>query len=181
MYGKGLNGIETIKKIFGKSSRDIKWKDFSKYCVSDFLKMDTHGLSWSSSSVHYLLLRQMKNNDPNGLWFMEGDESFQFVVDEDCLITGLKGHYDGDINISDDDSLIKAYFSKMDVSKPKWRSIKQEELNDAFSNCTKNQDKVKLDVAYFIKCVVLGNWTEKLIDMDTLPLVTDVNAFNVHP
>ena len=47
LYDKGLEAIETIKKIFGKSSRDIKWKDFFKYCVSDILKVDSQGLSWA--------------------------------------------------------------------------------------------------------------------------------------
>ena len=41
LYDKGLERIKTIKDIFGKSSRDIKLKDFSEYCVSDLLKMDT--------------------------------------------------------------------------------------------------------------------------------------------
>ncbi len=76
LYGKGLEGIETIKEIFGKSRRIIKWDDFSEYCVSDLLKLDTDALSWSPSIVHHLLLRQVENNDPTRIWFVEGDKSF---------------------------------------------------------------------------------------------------------
>ena len=48
----------------------------------------------------------MKNNDPTSIWFVEGDESFRFGFDEYCLITGLKGNYEGDIDIPDDDSYL---------------------------------------------------------------------------
>ena len=97
------------------------------------------------------------------------------------MITGLKGKYEYDINILDDDSLIETYFSEMTVAKPKRKGIKREELKDAFVSCTMKQDKVKLGVAYLIESVVLRNWPEKLIDLDMLRLVTDVNIFNEHP
>ena len=44
--------------------------------------------------------------------------------------------------------------------------------------CTRRHDKVKLGVAYLVECLLLGNIDKKLIDLDTLHLVMDVNAFN---
>ena len=78
----------------------------------------------------------MKNNDPTDIWFVEGDKSFQFGLDEYFLITMLKGKYEGDMDIPDDDSLIQTYFPDMAVPKPDRRSIKHEELKDAFVSCT---------------------------------------------
>ena len=123
----------------------------------------------------------MKNKDPTDIWFVEGDKLFQFSHDEYCLITKLKDNYEGDIDIPDDDSLIQNYFPEVANPKLKRRGIKLKELKDAFVSCTAKQDKVRIGVAYLIKSFVLGNWLGKLIDLDTLQLVTDVNVFNEHP
>ena len=48
----------------------------------------------------------MKTNDPINIWFVQGDELFQFGLHEYYLIAVLKGHYEGDIEIPDDDTLI---------------------------------------------------------------------------
>ena len=77
----------------------------------------------------------MQNNDPSAIWFVEGKESFWFGVDEFCLITRLKGHCDGDHEISDDDSLIETYFHDMEMPEMKHRGIKREKLKSAFLSC----------------------------------------------
>ena len=81
----------------------------------------------------------MVNNDPKGVWFKEGNESFRFGVDEFCLINSLKGVKYGDAEVRENDRLIDTYFPKMTNPKTKTKNkkrIKRAELRDTFMNCT---------------------------------------------
>ena len=94
------------------------------------------------------------------------------------MLTDLKGKEDEEVHIPNDDSLLLAYFLEMRDENSKRRSIKRSELRDAFFNCRRRRDKLKLDVAYLVECLVCGSINKKLVDLDTLQLVTDMNAFN---
>ena len=48
----------------------------------------------------------------------------------------------------------------------------------SFISCNSPRDKVKLGIAYLVECLLLGNIDKKLINIDTLRLVTDVESFN---
>ena len=73
---------------------------FRAYDVGQLLDVVSKSLGWALSIVHLLLLWQISNNDPTGVWFKEGAECFRLCVDEFCLITGLKGLDDDNAEVS---------------------------------------------------------------------------------
>ncbi len=95
---------------------------FRAYDVGHLLDVDNKSLGWAASIVHLLLLRQISNNDPTGLWFKEGRESFRFGLDEFCLITGLRGFNEEDVEIPENDTLIDRYFPEMSEPNTKKRN-----------------------------------------------------------
>ena len=80
------------------------------YDVGHLLDMDIKSLGWAPSIVHHLFLRQIVNNDSTGVWFKEGADFFRFGIDEFCLITGLKGLEEEDVEVPDNKILIDRYF-----------------------------------------------------------------------
>ena len=95
---------------------------FYAYNVGHLLDVDSKSLGWAPSIVHLLLLRQVSNNDPTGLWFKEGRESFRFGLNEFCLITGLRGLDEEDTEVSENDTLINKYFPNMSEPNTKKRN-----------------------------------------------------------
>ncbi len=74
LYGRGLEVVDTILEHIGQSKRTVS--EFCVYDVGHLLDVDSKSLGWAPILVHHLLLRQISNNDPKGVWFKEGEECF---------------------------------------------------------------------------------------------------------
>ena len=66
----------------------------------------------------------------------------------------------------------------MGDEKKRRKGIRRGELREAFISCNSHRDKVKLGIAYLVGCLLLVNIDKKLINIDTLRLVTYVESFN---
>ena len=94
------------------------------------------------------------------------------------MLSGLKGIFEDEVEIPENEELIERYFPEMALLKTKRRGIKREQLRGAFLMYTPRKHKVQLAIAFLVECLVCGNVERRLIDMDTMCLMTDLDAFN---
>ena len=64
-------------------------------------------------------------NDTEAVWFKEGEQDFRFGLEEFCLLSGLKGISDDEVEILDNEELIESHFPEMASLKMKRRGIKR--------------------------------------------------------
>ena len=57
------------------------------------------------------------SNDTEGVWFKEGEQAFRFGLEEFCLLSSLKGIFEDEVEIPDNDELIESYF--LELASPK--------------------------------------------------------------
>ena len=95
LYGKGLDVVDTILNEIGTNKRSMF--ELSKYSVAHLTELCNKELTWSSSIVHHILLRQVVKNDIEAVWFKEGEQDFRFGLEEFCLLSGLKGIFKDEV------------------------------------------------------------------------------------
>ncbi|KAL6288618.1 hypothetical protein ACE6H2_006128 [Prunus campanulata] len=165
--------ICTIKdKFSGQQLQRFKDSCFGHLLVIEDLK-------WTTQIIHGLLLRKA---DPrtvsqvNGIKFIVGNKVIQFTAQQFCVITGLQfGKLPFTPTATNDNcSLKKKYFCNN-------KTVSLSELEQAFIDCSDEEDVFKFGLLYFAVFVLLGSEKHVNIDMRYLKLAEDVEDFQKYP
>ena len=70
------------------------------------------------------------------------------------MLSGLKGIFEAEVQLHENEELVEKYFSDMGLLKTKKRGIKREQLREAFLMFTSRKHKVQLIVAFLVKCLI---------------------------
>ena len=171
-YAK-LEVIKNIKEKLNKRQEIM----FRQSCLGALLDLDYKKFQWAAQVVHHLLLRQIDQPNREELWCLVGGKKLRFSINEYSLITGLLCHGElGDASQIRGDRLREKYFDgKSSISKFDLEKKILDYEGDSNSDC------VKLALAYMVESLLMAKAHEKMIDMFTLKLVDNLEAFNQYP
>ncbi|KAF3445278.1 hypothetical protein FNV43_RR14973 [Rhamnella rubrinervis] len=169
-----LKVIENIKKKLNENQMKL----FRESCFGHFLEM--HDIHFSGGIVHHLLMRQLKTQKTEEMWFGFDGKYARFGKTEFCLIAGLRfGEPPSNI-----ESRRRFQCRRLrDECFNGEQSITSETLQDRFleSSTWSDEDTVKVALIYFLETVLLGKIRKTLVNNLYVELVDCLDIFNSYP
>ena len=130
-------------------------------------------LRFSGVIIYQLMLRKIKPGNKNKIHFEIGGRSVKFRIGEFALITGLNfGSYPEKVPHST--RLVSTYLNDSNI-------VKSHELEVAFSACNDKDDAWKLDLVYFLDCVLYSHEPNLKVEMHLFSLVEREEDFFKYP
>lgn len=166
---------KTVDKINQKLTMQQKIM-FHDSCFGQFLNLGlrTARLQFSGQLIHQLLVREVESANPNEMWFLVGEKTIRFSMQEFCIVTGLKCSPSRKIdtrNVKGVRLLDEVFHGNMD--------LKISDLETAFlEGSGSDETMVKLAMLYFLESVLLGRDKRCSVhDKQHILLVDDFHQF----
>lgn len=124
-----------------------------------------------------MLLRQVKQPNPNEMWFNINDQLVRFSVVDFCLMSGLRCVGNGDFTkYRSRDSYLKGKYFK------DYENVSTQDVEEVFKNLpidTEDKDLVDIGVIYLITTFLFGTSYHKGVEDSIFGLVEsdDMNSF----
>ncbi|TXG53667.1 hypothetical protein EZV62_018923 [Acer yangbiense] len=152
---------DTIKNINNKLTMEQKIM-FEQTCFGNFLSIGGNRLLFSAQMVHQLLLRQVENPNTNEIWFLVGEKTIRFSMQEFCVVTGLDCSPYPSVDVLTKVKGVRlrdeVFFGNMDLH--------INDLEAAFVKANIDDDKtiVKLALLYFLDTVLSATGKNSPLD-----------------
>ncbi|KAL2541842.1 DUF1985 domain-containing protein [Abeliophyllum distichum] len=147
-------------------------------CQSFFWKFyQVRRMQFSGQIIDNLLLRLLKSENTDELWFRLGDNKVaRFSLMEFLIVTGLNDGNEDEVrpNIQRSKRLLKKYFNGKTTVTP-------VELKSTFDACTMMEDKYKLRLVYILETMLRCKHHKTSIDVFCLDVVDNIEVFNAYP
>ncbi|KAL2470622.1 protein of unknown function (DUF1985) [Abeliophyllum distichum] len=134
-------------------------------------------MQFSGQIIDNLLLRLLKLENPDELWFRLGDNKVaRFSLMEFLIVTGPNADNEDEVrpNIQRSKRLLKKYFNGKTTVTP-------VELESTFDACTMIEDKYKLGLVYILETMLRCKHHNTSIDVFCLDVVDNIVVFNAYP
>ncbi|KAL2466884.1 DUF1985 domain-containing protein [Abeliophyllum distichum] len=134
-------------------------------------------MQFSGQIIDNLLLRLLKSENIDELWFRLGDNKVaRFSFMEFLILTGLNAGNEDEVkpNIQRSKRLLNKYFNSKTTVTP-------VELESTFDACTVMKDKYKLGLVYILETMLRCKHHKTSIDLFCLDIVDDIEVFNAYP
>lgn len=150
---------------------EIMGSNFHAFICSVFYRSEEQQ-QFSGKLVHEFIKCLVNCGKNNEIWVKLNDQLARISMLEFCLITGLPCH---DIPLEcefTNNRLRNQYFNGIN-------RIKMTMLSEAFRLCQNEDDKFKLGLVMFVKCILkpIGRY----IDQKTLSMVENIHTFLAYP
>jgi hypothetical protein len=166
------NVMSNFTSKFDEEQRTI----LANTCFSFFLECNEIVLQ--PQLIHYFLIREVKQPNPNEMWFKVANRFLRFSLCEFCLVTGLR--YNGDDIRKEIDKIpsrIKGtYFGELKL-------VTNEDVRDVFLSVSDidAHDVVRLGILYLITSYLFSTSYKKAVDNYLFALVEDFELLEMFP
>ncbi|KAL5553525.1 hypothetical protein UlMin_040926 [Ulmus minor] len=150
-----------MHKVLGQElSNDTTLKRFMESCFGHFIKM-SHHWQLSAQLIHYLLLRRIKCEKKQELWFLIDGNPMRFGLQEFVLVTKLNS------------------FAKRIIGEKRLKTIDLEYLIQ--SDNTTEDDRLKISLVYVLCQVLFPTDEKRNVPREWLAHANDLSFFNSYP
>ncbi|KAL5552087.1 hypothetical protein UlMin_002263 [Ulmus minor] len=168
-----------MRKVLGQGlSNDTTLKGFMESCFGHFIKM-SHHWQLSAQLIHYLLLRQIKCEKKQELWFLIDGKPDKFGLQEFAMVTWLNCCEIPTYKERQHKKNEGEAFAKRIIGEKRLKTIDLEYLIQ--SDNTTEDDRLKISLVYVL-CQVLFPADEKRnVPREWLAYANDLSFFNSYP
>ncbi|KAL2454518.1 Uncharacterized protein Adt_47981 [Abeliophyllum distichum] len=134
-------------------------------------------MQFSGQIIDNLLLRLLKSENTDELWFRLGDNKVaRFSLMEFIIVTGLNAGNEDEVRpkIQRSKRLLNKYFNGK-------KTVTPVELESTFDACTTMEDKYKLGLVYILETMLRCKHHKTSIDVFCLDVVDNIEVFNAYP